>query len=290
MIQGQGQLYRRPAHECLMNTVRGPEQLFDSEDRWVTSMGAWFPGKRVVLRGQDLFHDLKELSWMALLLYAITGRILDERQVRLFEGIWRISSSYPEPRLWNNRIAALAVSVRSTGSLGVSAGIAVSEATIYGQGPLIRAMEFLLRAQEQLNQGINLTDVVLAELKKYRGIAGFGRPIIRTDERIAPLMALVEELGYGDGVYVNLVFEIEKILLAGGWRLHMNIAALDAALAADQGLTVGQFYMYMILCFTAGIVPCAIDASRSPAGTFFPLRCNRIQYKGRPHRLWERHS
>ncbi len=267
--------------------MRGPEQLFESEDHWVTSMGAWFPGERVVLRGQDLFHNLKELSWMALLLYAITGRILDERQVRLFEGIWRISSSYPEPRLWNNRIAALAGSARSTGSLGVSVAIAVSEAAIYGQRPLVRAMDFLLRAQEQLNQGANLTDIVRIELKKHRGIAGFGRPVVRTDERIAPLMALVEELGYGDGVYVNLVFEVEKILLEGGWRLHMNVAALDAALVADQGLTVDQFYMYMILCFTAGIVPCAIDTSRQPAGTFFPLRCSRIQYEGKSRRLWD---
>src|SRR5919106_230924 len=89
--------------------MRGPEQLFESEDHWVTSMGAWFPGERVVLRGKDLFHDLKDLSWMALLLFGITGRIPDERQVRLFEGIWALSTSFPEPRLWNNRVAALAV-------------------------------------------------------------------------------------------------------------------------------------------------------------------------------------
>jgi citrate synthase len=270
-----------------VNTIRGPKQLLENEGRWVTTIGAWFPGERVVFRGQDLFHDLKDLSWMALLLYGITGRIPSGRQVRLFEGIWRISSSYPEPRLWNNRIAALAGSARSTGSLGVSVAIAVSEATTYGQRPLVRAMDFLLRAQEQLNQGANLTDIVRIELKKHRGIAGFGRPVVRTDERIAPLMALVEKLGYGDGVYVNLVFEVEKVLLAGGWRLHMNVAALDAALAADQGLTVDQFYMYMILCFTAGIVPCAIDTSRQPTGTFFPLRCSRIQYEGKPRRLWD---
>ena len=31
--------------------MEGPKCLLDSEDHWVTSMGGWFPGKRVVFRG-----------------------------------------------------------------------------------------------------------------------------------------------------------------------------------------------------------------------------------------------
>ena len=57
----------------------GPEQLFGNEDRWITDMGAWFPGERVVLRGEDLFHDLGRLGWMEPLLCAITGRSLKDR-------------------------------------------------------------------------------------------------------------------------------------------------------------------------------------------------------------------
>ena len=250
-------------------------------------MGAWFPGERVVFRGKDLFRDLKDLAWMGLLLHGITGRTFDDKQVRLFEGIWRISSSYPDPRLWNNRIAALAGSARSTGSLAIGAAIAVSEATIYGQRPLVRAMDFLIRAKEQLRHEA-IASIVEAELRKHRGIAGFGQPIVRTDERIAPLMELAEELDYANGPYVKLVFDVERTLRDGHWRLRMNVAALDAALAADQGLTVEQFYSYMILCFTAGIIPCAIDSMQQPAGTFFPLSCSRIQYEGSARRSWEK--
>lgn len=306
MIQGQGQLYRRPAHGCLMNTVRGPEQLFESEDRWVTSMGAWFPGERVVFRGQDLFHDLKDLAWMALLLCGITGRSPDERQVRLFEGIWALSTSFPEPRLWNNRVAALAGTSRSTGTLGVSAAIAVSEAIIYGHRPLMAAMDFLLYIKNRLDNGADLYQLLNEEFDKAKAsnrghpgsgknrqvamIPGYGRPLIHKDERIQPLMQLAKELGYADGPVVKLAFQVEQALLQSGRNLHMNVAALMAALAADQGLTPRQFYYYVILCFTAGIIPCAIDASRQPAGTFFPLRCNRIQYEGNPRRLWGRYN
>lgn len=267
--------------------MQGPRTLFEYEDRWVTRLGAWVPGERVVLRGKDLFQELQDLSWMALLLFGITGSIPSQKQVRLFEGIWRISASFPDPRLWNNRVAALAGTARSTGSLATSAAIAVSEASIYGQQPLVRVMDFLLRAQEHLNCGKRLIDFVESELEKTKVIAGYGRPIVANDERIAPLIALANELGFADGPYVRLAFETERILLAGRRRLRMNVAAVAAALAADQGLTVQQFYAYTILWFSAGIIPCARDALDKPEGAFFPLRCSRIQYSGRGRRSWE---
>lgn len=286
MIQGQEQLYRRPAHGCLMNTMRGPEQLFESEDRWVTSMGAWFPGERVVFRGKDLFHDLKDLSWMALLLYGITGRILDEKQIRLFDGMWTLCTSYPEPRLWNNRVAALAGTARSTASLAIGAANAVSEASIYGHRANIRAIDFFFRIQEQLNQGTNLEELVKAEIKKYKGIFGYGRPITRKDERIGPLMAMVKELGFSEGPYVKLAFAVEEILLRNRWRLHMNITGLAAAVAADQGISRREYQHYVVLCFSVGIQACYLDAMNKPEGAFFPLRCDRVAYEGKPRHLW----
>ena len=213
-------------------------------------MGAWFPGERVVLRGKDMFHDLKGLSWMGVLLYGITGRLFDERQIRLFEGIWTISTSYPEPRLWNNRIAALAGTARSTETLGVSAAIAVSEAIIYGHRPLIATMDFLLNVKSRLTDGTELSELLIKELNKAGSsntgrpgsgqnrrvavIPGYGRPITHRDERIQPLMDLANSLGYGDGSILELAFRIEQFLLDNGTNLHMNVAALMAGLAADQ--------------------------------------------------------
>jgi citrate synthase len=266
--------------------MRGPEQLFESEDHWVTSMGAWFPGERVVFRGQDLFHDLRDLSWIALLLYGITGWIPDERQIRLFNGFWALCTSYPEPRLWNNRVAALAGTTRSTASLAIGAANAVSEASIYGRRPGMRAIDFLLRTKEQLDKGQDLSELVRAELKKYKRIFGYGRPIIGQDERIEPLMALAKELGFAEGPYVKLAFAVEQILLRDRGHLHMNIAVLLAALAADQGLSRREYYHFMVLCFSAGMFPCYLDAMNKLEGTFFPLRCDRVAYAGKPHRIW----
>ena len=112
------------------------------ENNWLTDMGGWFPGERVVLRGQDMFSELKDLTWMGQLMLGICGRQFDEKQVQLFDGIWRISTSFPDPSLWNNRIATLAVSARSISKLGVSAVLAVSEATIHGHRHVLATMNF----------------------------------------------------------------------------------------------------------------------------------------------------
>jgi hypothetical protein len=170
--------------------------------------------------------------------------------------------------------------------LAISAANAASEASIYGHRPIIQAIDFLFRTQQRLEKGDSLEELIKTELKKYKIIPGYGRPITRKDERIEPLMALAKELGFSQGPYVKLAFDVEKILLAGRWRLYMNIAAFSAALAADQGLSRREYYHYAILSFSAGMFPCYIDALKKAEGTFFPLTCDRIQYEGAPRRAW----
>lgn len=266
--------------------MNGPDVLLDREQYWVTAMGAWFPGERIVVRGKDLFREFGEAGWMALLLYGITGRLFDARQLRLFEGMWTLCTSYPDPRLWNNRIAALAGTARSTAALGISAANAVSEATLYGRRPDIRAIDFLLRTQAKLEQGADLAELVKIELRKHRGILGYGRPVVRKDERIRPMMALAEKLGFADGTYVRLAFSVEDVLSRGRWRLRMNIAATLAGLAADQGLSRREYYHFMVPSFSAGMFPCYADAFGKEEGTFFPFRCERVLYRGAGRRAW----
>ena len=129
------------------------ERLLANSTTWPTNMGGWQPGKDVSFRGKSLLKDLNHLSWMSLIIYAITGKEPEPKQLELYEGIWVISTSFPDPRLWNNRIAALAGTSRSTVNLGVSAGIAVSEATIYGHRPLLAAIDFLKKNSTAVSKG-----------------------------------------------------------------------------------------------------------------------------------------
>lgn len=265
--------------------MNGPELLEEHVGRLLTRMGAVFPGERAVFRGHDLHKSLKDMDWLELYVFGITGRRYTKQQMKVLQAIWSWTS-YPDPRIWNNRVAALAGTARSTGSLGISAALAVSEAQIYGGGVVLRAIEFLTRARIEVDAGVDLTELVRAELNQQRGIAGYGRPIASGDERIAPMMALVCEQGLNDGPHLKLAFEVEKILLAGRWRLHMNYGALTAALGADFGLSPKEFYLFMIPVFLAGMPPCYMEAADKPEGLMFPLPCRMLSYEGVARRPW----
>jgi hypothetical protein len=199
--------------------------------------------------------------------------------------IWS-HTSYPDARIWNNRVAALAGSARSTGTLGVAAALAVSEASIYGRGIDIRAIDFLIRARQNALSGHDLAEFICQELETHRSIAGYGRPIISGDERIEPTMELARTLGLASGPHVQLAFEIEQVLISGRWRLHMNYGALAAALGADLGLSSREYHLFMFPAFLAGMLPCFIEAAERPEGTLFPVPCTHVSYKGVSKRSW----
>ena len=212
-------------------------------------MGAFFPGERAVFRGHDLHTLVKDMDWLELYLFGITGRRYSPQQMKVLQTISNFTS-YPEARIWNNRVAALAGTARSTGNLGIAAALAVSEAQIYGRGIDLRAIEFLTRVKNQVDMGANLTALVRSELKQKRGIAGYGRPIISEDERIAPMMELVHEQKLNVGAHLKLAFEVERILIDGRWRLRMNYASLAAALCADFGMSPTGILFFQYVCFS----------------------------------------
>lgn len=254
-------------------------------DRLETAMGAWFPGERVVFRGCDLHRDLGRAGWTEVFFFGITGRRLAPREIALLEALM-VHTSFPDPRLWNNRVAALAGSARSSGALGVAAGIAVSEATVYGYRPNLRAYDFLKRAHRHQSEGGDLAAFVVAELKTRRSLPGFGRPIVANDERIEPLMTVVRELGFQDGPHLRTAFAVEEVLRQGRWRLKMNVAAVSSALLADIGFSAREYHVASVLSFLAGMLPCYVEAADKPEGAIFPLPCNRIAYEGPPPRSW----
>lgn len=253
--------------------MRGPKALFEAENKLVTDMGAWFPGERVVFRGKDLHHDLADLSWMELYLFGITGRRFEVKELKLFNALW-VLTSYPDPRLWNNRVVALAMTVRSTAALGIAAAIAVSEAEVYGAMPEMRAHAFLNSVPEDITDS-ELLDMSISEMRARRSLAGFGRPIARVDERISVLSATVKDVGAEQHRCWRTAFKIEHLLNKAGYHDKLNYAGASAAVAVDLGLSTQEFYHFAILAFVGGMMP-LLHASSRPVGTFFPLRSSAL--------------
>ncbi len=286
----------------LKNKFSIKEQL-NNECYWFTNIGKWEPSQHIIYRKRNLHKPPYETSWMSLLLYGITAKQFNHRQIKLFEAIWTLSTSYPEPRIWNNRVASLAGTAKSTGALGVSAATATSEAIIYGLQPLYACASMLTDINIALHKGSLLRDLLSERILKNKqtnkrpssgknrsvaGIPGYGRPLIKKDERITPLLDLAHELKLDKGEYTRLAIRIDQQLKDMDSALSMNIAPIMAGLFLDQGLTSKDFYYFCILCFSAGIMPCFIDAVEQPQGTFFPIQCKNINYQGVPHRKWKK--
>lgn len=266
--------------------MNGPGHLKEHVGRIKSRMGAVTLGSHTMFRGQKLHADLGGASWMDLYLFSITGRRFTAPQLRLLEAIWTYTS-YPDARIWNNRVASLAGTARSTGGLGLSAALAVSEADIYGLGPGTRAIDFLCRARAEISSGKSLEACVREELDRHRAIGGYGRPISNLpDERIEPLLSLAKSLGLADGPHLKLAFEVEAFLLEGRWRMRMNYASFIAGLAADVGLTPREHYFFLFPLFLAGMVPCYLEAAEKKEGAFLPLPCDGVAYQGAPKRKW----
>ncbi|MFP5394246.1 MAG: citryl-CoA lyase [Gammaproteobacteria bacterium] len=264
--------------------MKGPDLLAAHHGRIRTAMGACYPGSHAVFRGHDLHGELADLDWVELFVFGITGRRLTPAQKRMVGALW-VHTSYPDARLWNNRVAALAASNRSTPNLGLVAALAVSEATVYGGQAGLASLGFLQRAAREVADGAQLETLVLAEAGQRR-VYGYGRPINSLDERIPGIMALARELGLAEGVHLKLAFDIEAILVARWPQLRMNYAALHAAIISDMGMNAREYQMLRLPTFLAGMPPGIVDAADKPAGAFLPIRCDDIDYTGVAKREW----
>lgn len=260
-------------------------ELLDNVGRVRSSAGAFFPGTHVMFRGHDLHADLGDMEWLDLFVFGITGRRHTPAQLRMLNAMWSYTS-FPDVRLWNNRVAGLAGSARSTPALGMSAALAISESTIFGANPCVRSIDFLQQAWRRVQAGAALADVVEQELAQRR-IYGYGRPIILIDERLPWLFRLAAELGLDQGPHIRLALEVEQLLVARDPRLKMNYASAVAGLAADMGFTPREFHHYQIPMLLAGMHPCYIEAEQKPEGMLFPLRCADVLYEGPARRQWQ---
>lgn len=262
--------------------MNGPELLEQHVGHHKSRMGAAFIGSHTIFRGHNLHADLGKMDWVELYLFGITGRRFTSQQIELLHGIL-VYTSYPDARIWNNRVAALAGSSRSTPALAISAALAVSEAGIYGGQPGVRAIDFFLRARKRLEEQGNLADVVAQEGRIY----GYGRPTPELgDERLPWLLALAQRLGLGEGPHLKIALEVEHLLLEKNTKLRMNYAAMTSALCADMGFSIAEFHMFRVPLFLAGMPPGYIEARERPEGSLFPIPCRGIRYEGAAKRTW----
>lgn len=246
-------------------------------------MGGFHPGKGVNVRGLSLHSYWRDRRWFDLYLFALTGKHYEPAEVEFLETVWTYTS-YPDPRIWNNRIAALAGSSHAPVALALGAATAASDAGIYGIRATIAAYDFLAA-----NAGAE-DDALLAaieeELRVKRRLGGYGRPIVAEDERIGPLMQRAAALGIPSGRHVQTAFRVEQLLAAKRWRLKMNYAAITMAFCLDLGMKRHECETFNATAFLAGMPPVWTEARQQAPGLLFPVPVSMVSYEGPPPRAW----
>ena len=265
---------------------KGHEHLLKFEGRCQSSIGGSIPGERVVFRGRDVFADFKNWSWVKMLFFCVTSREPSVEAEKFLNGLYCMCFNYADPRIWNNRVAALAATTSSTAQLAVCSASAVSEAVIYGGPPVSQALKFLLYAKSKFDEGESVENIIELELKKYGVVFGFGRPVSGKDERIKPALSLLKDLNLHDRPYVQFALNIQKCLLDSKNNIGFNIGGVLAAFCADEDISSTELYQLMVVCFYVGQLACYIESDSKPVGSFYPVRCSNIDYDGEEEREW----
>ncbi|MFC1512993.1 hypothetical protein ACFL5J_00930 [Thermodesulfobacteriota bacterium] len=251
-----------------------------------TRKGGWIPGKAVYNHGYSMMDDLiGKTSFFQVLLLNITGQLPERRLADWFEAVFSCMS-YPDARIWCNQIGSLAGTVGASPLTGLTAGLLATDSSMYGVGPFVAGVKFIQDALVQQKKGLSVDDIVTAHQRRPGSkplITGYVRPIASGDERIEVLEQVAAGLGFAAGEHLVLAREIARFM-EEKFNEGMNLNGYMSAFLSDQGFSLQEILRLVSAIAFAGIQACHAEAADNPAGTFFPLQCEDIDYTGHGER------
>jgi len=247
-----------------------------------SSIGGWQGGKDVVSHGHSLIHELLgNISYMQMIILNVTGRLVDKKLAKWFEGNF-IGLSYPDSRIWCNQIGALAGTMRTSPVAATVAGILGTDSRAYGGSQTSRiGMEYIQQALNKFKQGASIQEIISQSPHKNKRpvINGFARPVKKKDERIEPYEKMTKKLGFEVGEHLSLAYKIGEHL-EKEYGLGMNSGGYTCAFFADQCFNAEEVYQIKAIAASSGIMACFIDNISQPPDSFLPLRCEDVLYIG----------
>lgn len=254
----------------------------------ITQKGGWVIGEAIYNHGYSMMDDLVgKASFFQVLALNVTGQLPERRLADWLEALF-ICLSWPDARIWCNQIGSLAGTMRTSPVAGVSAGILAADSRMYGPGTILGACSFISDALQKKKNGITIEKIIEGHQRRDENnkplIVGYARPLATGDERITAMERVSRKLKFKVGKHLGLAQKIEKYLL-DKYSESLNLAGYCAAFLLDQKLTAQEIYRLLSTWVHSGVHACYAEAADSPPESFFPLRCEDMEYKGKPPRL-----
>ncbi|MCP4350620.1 MAG: hypothetical protein GY795_34565 [Desulfobacterales bacterium] len=248
--------------------------------------GGWIIGEAVYNHGYSTMDDLiGKKSYMQVLVLNITGRMIESRLADWFEAAFNCLS-WPEARIWCNQIGSLAGTMCASPVAGVTAGVLASDSGLYGPGTVFACADFIVKALAKKQNGKTAQEIV-DEFPRLPhsvpAIPGYVRPISHGDERVPVMERVAAELGFEKGEHLILSYEIEEVLLRE-YNEGMNLGGLAAPFLCDQGFSSLEQYRILGIDVNSGVSACYTEAADNPPESFYPMRCDDMDYQGKPPR------
>jgi citrate synthase len=222
---------------------------------------------------------------MQVVILNATGKLASKNMAEWFEAV-QICMSWPDPRIWCNRIGALGATAGTETVGSVCAGLLAADSRSYGVRTLGESMDLIARVYSYTDQGGSVEDFVKEEVKASGGkpyLIGFARPVAKGDERISVLERLSKKLGFEHGPHLALAYQIESVLNRD-FGEAMNISGYISAFASDHGYSSVDVRRIFSIGVSSGISASHVDYADREQGAFAPLQVCDINYLGQPKR------
>jgi len=264
------------------NNAHNVDYWEERRNKITTDIGKWVGGVDVTIRGYSLFDELfDKVSYFQVLVLNVTGRLISKNLSTWLENNF-IVMSYPDARIWCNKVGAICGTTHSSPTAATAAGVLCADSRIYGgsQSTLV-TMKFLEKALKSKESGLTV-EKIIKQLPIKQGmpaVPGFVRPVAKDDERIKPHLLMTQRLGFENGDYLKLASEISEYM-DSHYSMGINIDGYSAAFLLDQDFTPEEVYKINSLRVASGVTACYSDNIQHSENSFLPLRCDDIEYIG----------
>jgi citrate synthase len=254
----------------------------DQRGKIKSKKGGWKIGQKIECHGLDLMEDVVgKLSYMQLVILNATGRLESKEMAAWFESI-HICLSWPDSRIWCNRVGSLGGSVGANTVASVCAGVMAADSTSYGPRTIMAGIDLIVRAYESVKSGSDVEQFVADEVKSKGGkpfLMGYARPVVRGDERIVVLEKNTALLGFQRGGHLDIAYQIESIL-DRNFGESMNLNGYISAFVSDHGFSALEIYRICSVIVSSGVAACHVNNVDERHGSFAPLQIQDIEYIG----------
>ena len=248
-----------------------------------STKGGWTVGGGIATHGHSLLDDIfAKCSVFQVMIMNVTGKLPERRLADLVEGVF-ICMSWPDSRIWCNKIGTFTAMTRASATTAIAAGGLGGDSTMYGAGTGYAINSFIESAYQKCVSPNNDSVETFVKENAYRGgrlyAPGFARPFVKGDERIPAMRRYAKKLGFEVGPYETLANEIESILSKRDGE-GLNLAGYIMLFLKDQGYSIEEVMGIGAMSVTTGIYASYFEYINRPPEAFLSLKVEDIDYVG----------